>query len=89
MQSKRKPFFPDDKPRSWIIGLSTGMMAFLFAGAAFFAKMMALDFLADLARFFSLLFGFVMLPMMVICNFKSLSGQYKNLRPSEWKDRPW
>lgn len=90
MESRRtKPFFPDDKPRTWVIGVSAGIISVIVGTAAFLAKMSALDVLATMLRLVSISCGAVMLSMMVVFNLKLLLGQYKTIHPSKWKDKPW
>ena len=85
----RKPFFPSDKPRSWIIGISAAILGLLFGSLGFLGYYTGLVVLFDLGRFGVAVCAITGFLMGVIVTGKNMLGMYKNFRPSSWKDRPW
>jgi hypothetical protein len=88
MNSKQS-FFPNDKPRSWVIGTFTGLQALLFGVPSVLTRMIGWQVLSDMLRYCTIGCGLVVLPMMIIFQVNNLSGRYKDFKSCEWKNRPW
>ncbi|MDA8383502.1 MAG: hypothetical protein M0037_10655 [Betaproteobacteria bacterium] len=85
----KKPFFPDDKPRSWVIAVSAGLLAMPLGGLAFLGAYMDSPLLLEIGRVCFAGCGLVVFPMMLVFMVKSFSGQYRDFKASSWRDRPW
>lgn len=84
-----KPFFPDDKPRSWVIAVSAGILGLPLGLITFIAGFCGFTLLFDVLRSVFAVCGLVMVLMMIIFQANSLTGQYKDFKASKWRDRPW
>jgi hypothetical protein len=89
MAGAKRPFIPEDKPKSWVIfvlsgliGLGSGLLGFalMWAGAATLAYIAMALFVGCwlVMAFFGLLFGVGM-----------LSGAYKDLASKPWREQKW
>lgn len=85
----KKPFFPRDKPKSFVlailfvlIGLVCGLLA--FAGAA-----LNVAFLRSLGTTLFLGCWLVAFPSLVLFNIKNFAGRYRGLDEKDWKDQEW
>jgi len=90
MPSKNgEPFFPKDKPRSWVIGVSTGLLTVPLGVIAFLAGYLKWTVLFYLLRFLFVCCALVTAVMVAIFQVNSFSGRYNDFQSSSWKDRPW
>jgi hypothetical protein len=87
--TQRRPFFPDNKPRSWVIGVSAALLGLGFGALAFLGYALNVGFLARLGSVLFVVCWAVGFSMVVLFNVKLFSGQYRDLGPSPWSARPW
>ena len=86
----KEPFIPRDKPKSWVLGVFSGLFGLLVAGPILFIG----------AYFeYSFIKGFG-ITIFIICWFTfavswayfvvgMLSGKYRNLQEQEWSKQLW
>jgi uncharacterized membrane protein YGL010W len=88
MRSSR-PFFPDDKPRSWVIAISAGLLGLLLGSIAFGAAWAGLQVIKtlSLAAFVACWATFAI--CWAIFFVGQLSGRYRNMRPRPWREQVW
>ena len=89
MHQSQETFFPTDKPRSWVIAVSSGLIGLLFGSLTFVGYFIGSHFLFNASRFLFAICGLVVLLMMLIFLVNSASGKYREMRSSKWRDRPW
>jgi hypothetical protein len=87
--SSTEPFFPTDKPRSWVIAVSSGLLGLLMGLCAFGADWFEFQFLKTIfvygfvACWVTLaIFGLILLVGLV-------SGKYQEIEPRPWSEQVW
>jgi hypothetical protein len=86
----KKPFFPNDKPKSFVVFLCAGSSALLICGpimglGIFFEA----NWLLNLGELGFLLCWVVGFGSGLVLSFGNWSGRYEKLEPREWKDQVW
>ncbi len=89
MADGRKPFFPNDKPRSWVIGISAGLLGMAFGGLGFLGYFLNVKAISIISVIFFGICWAVAFAMILLFNIKFFTGRYRKMEPSSWKDRPW
>ena len=90
MIKQKKPFFPKDKPKSWILYITSCLLGLLvggpiaFAGGYFGIKSIkiigTIIFVSCWSTMFITFFVFV---------FGKASGKYKKMEERSWKEQVW
>lgn len=87
---KKQPFIPRDKPKSWVLGVLSGLVGLIVAGPMMFA-----------GGYFDLgLVKGIGITMFVICWLtfatswlvfvvRMLKGKYRDIQDREWCDQLW
>ena len=90
MERNKKPFFPKDKPKSWVVGVSSGLLALLVAGPI---VMLGIYLEAALLKNFGItIFVLCWAAFMlswVIFAVNGLSGKYRDIKEKEWNEQIW
>jgi len=87
--SRRQPFFPKDKPRSWIIGVSAVLAGLGFGCLGFLGVFLDWSPLFYLGGALFVLCWLVGFPMIVLFNIRLVAGHYRGLGNTSWEQRPW
>ena len=89
MASAKRPFIPQDKPKSWVVfvlaglsGLGVGLVGFALMWAGF----TALAYVAMVLFVGCWLVGAFFIVIFAACTF---SGAYKDLSPKPWSEQKW
>jgi hypothetical protein len=84
-----RPFFPDDKPRTWVLGVSAGLLGLFVGFIAFTAAWFELQALksALLALFAACWATFAISWLIFVARL--VSGQYTNVQPRPWREQVW
>ena len=87
--SKSIPFFPRDKPRTWIIGVCAGLsgMTIGLVGLAFGLLGIRSIQLAALPLFGMCWTVFAL--SWIVFAFRLMTGNYKNLEAKDWNEQVW
>jgi len=89
MEKQNKPFFPNDKPKSWVIGVSSCLLGLGFGFLMGLGHYLEVSILINIFKFLFILCFVIGFPMVLIFNIKYFSGQYRQLQSSSWSERPW
>jgi hypothetical protein len=85
-----QPFIPRDKPKSWVLFICAALIALLF-----FGPIIGVGIYFDATWLRQLgMFGFfacwcVGAAAGVVLTVGNLSGRYRNLQATDWKDQVW
>ncbi len=84
-----RPFFPDDKPRSWVIAISAGLLGLLMGIAAFGAAWAEYEVIKTVffAAFAACWVLFVVCWVVFIVG--QVSGRYRTIQPRPWREQVW
>jgi hypothetical protein len=90
MKKEKRPFIPNDKPKSWVIGILSGIAGLLVAGP-FLVTGTHYEITA-INEIGQLLFFFCWLSCAIFCLIFVVglsSGKYKNIEQKEWHKQLW
>ena len=86
----RKPFIPRDKPKSWVIFVSAGLIGLLVAGPlVLLGDFLAWGWLIGLATLILVLCVFAGFVMWIIFAVGHVSGRYQGIGEKNWEDQVW
>ena len=84
-----RPFFPDDKPRSWVLGVSFGLLGLLVGSITFAAAWFGLQGLKSmLVVLFAVCWSGFAVSWLVFAA-KLATGQYTAVRSRPWREQVW
>lgn len=90
MNKNKKPFFPKDKPKSWVIGISSGLIGLLVAGPIMFLGIyIEVDLIKVLGTIMFVLCWAAFAIAWVVYALGLLSGKYRDLQEKEWSEQVW
>ena len=84
-----QPFFPDDKPRSWVVAISAGLLGLLFGLIAFGAAWADMPAIKTLFFFAFAACWAIFAMCWVIFIVGHLSGRYRSIQPRPWREQVW
>lgn len=87
--TKREPFFPTDKPKSWTMSVSAGLAGLLFGFIAYVAVWFQVPILRNAAMVLFAICWIVGAVTGVIFAIGLMSGRYSNLQSKQWQDQVW
>lgn len=90
MTGDRKPFFPRDKPKSWVLFISSVLIGILvLTPSILIAHFVGLNVVVEIIKFVLLAMGGFGFVMGIVFNYKLLRGKYRNLSSRPWSDQEW
>jgi hypothetical protein len=90
MNKNKKPFFPKDKPKSWVIGISSGLIGLLVAGPTMFLGIyIDVNLIKVLGTIMFVLCWAAFAITWVVYALGLLSGKYRDLQEKEWSEQVW
>ena len=86
----KRPFIPRDKPRSWVIGVLSGLIGLLVAGpimanGAYFEFSFVKD--TGITVFIICWLGFAI--SWLIFAFGMVTGKYRDIHAQDWNKQLW
>ncbi len=90
IEKDKKPFIPRDKPKSWVIGILSGLCGLLIAGPLMFlGYFLKLKFLryVGISLFMGCWFTFALMWLLFV--LRLLLRKYKKIIDKEWQDQVW
>ena len=89
-KSEKKPFFPKDKPKSWVMGISSGLVALLIAGpVTILGVYLELSIVKTIGTTIFILCWVIFAVTWFVFAIGMLSGKYRNLQEKEWGEQIW
>jgi len=90
MNKNKKSFFPKDKPKSWVIAVSSALMGLLVAGPIMFLGIYTeVKLVKTIGTIMFVLCWAVFAITSCVCAAGMLTGKYRNLQEKEWKEQLW
>lgn len=90
MNKSKKSFIPRDKPKTWVICVSSSLIALLVTAPTILAGVyLGSDFLKGVGVAGFLLCWATLAVSGVVFACRMLTGKYRNIEPREWKDQIW
>ncbi len=88
MPSSRS-FFPDDKPRSWVVAISAGLLGLLMGLIACGATWAEYEIIKNVAvtAFVACWTAFAVCGVVLLVG--QVSGRYQNIEPRPWREQVW
>ena len=83
------PFFPDDKPRSWVIAICAGLLGLLLGAVAFAAAWLEIPIVKNLATALFVGCWVIFAVCWLVFIVGQISGRYKGLRSRPWREQVW
>ena len=88
--TQKKPFIPRDKPKSWCIGIISGLVGLLVAGPIMFAgAYLNFGFAKFVGMFIFVVCVLVFFLMWLVFMVGLASGKYKLVEDKNWKEQVW
>ena len=88
MDKNKKPFFPKDKPKSWVIGITSGLIGILVAGPMMFLGIyIGVGLIKMSGTILFVLCWTVFAVTSVVFVFGFLTGKYRGLKEKEWSEQ--
>lgn len=84
-----KPFFPLDKPRSWVIFVSATLLGLAIGLTAFAAAWFDVTLRRILATSLFVACWLVAAVCWCIFMIRQGAGRYRDIEPKPWKDQIW
>ena len=86
----KKPFIPQNKPKSWVIGVLSVLSAVLFAGPLVIAGVYySLPKLESVGRAMFWLSWAIGVASWLIFMGKLVGGKYRGMQEKSWKEQIW
>ena len=85
----RRPFLPENKPRSWVIGVSAGLLGLFFGLLAFAAAWFELQTLKSLLLVLFAACWVVFAASWLVFAAKLASGRYASVQSRPWREQVW
>ena len=91
MKSKtKKSFFPKDKPKSWVVGVSSGLVALLVASPIMFIGLyIEIKFIESLGKLIFFACWVIFAGSWSIFIVGLLSGKYRGITEQKWDQQRW
>ncbi|WP_027715251.1 hypothetical protein [Desulfuromonas sp. TF] len=90
MTKQKKPFFPKDKPKSWILYITSGLVGLLVGGPlAYAGGYFEIKYLKIIGTIIFATCWSIMLVMFFVFAFGQASGKYKKMEEKSWKEQEW
>ena len=90
MNKQKKSFFPKDKPKSWVIAVSSALMGLLLAVPVMLLGMyLEIDLVKAIGTIMFVLCWAVFAITSCVCAVGMLTGKYRNLKEKEWREQLW
>lgn len=88
--TKKKPFIPRDKPKSWCLGIISALVGLLVAGPIMVTGAYLKIGIIKTIGWYIFVFCAVMFFLMWLISFAGLvGGRYNILEEKDWKDQIW
>jgi len=88
-KSKAKPFFPRDKPRTWIIYQCASLAGLAIGLLAFASSWLGWGWLKNLGVILFFACGLIALACWLVFIVRLGHGDYRKLEEREWRDQMW
>ena len=86
----RKPFFPRDKPKSWVVGLTSILAGLLVAAPLTISGFVfEIKVLEVAGRSLIWCFWTVAVVMWPVYTFRWIAGHYKGISSRDWSEQIW
>jgi hypothetical protein len=86
----RRPFFPRNKPKSWVVAISAGLIALLVAGPLMLlGKLLAWSWLFGSGVTLFMLCWATFVLMWLVGVVGLLSGRYRQMIERDWDEQVW
>lgn len=88
--NKRRPFIPKDKPKSWVVGISSALVGLLVAGPiTFLGSYLGLTIITAFGAAIFVVCWVAFVVTWFIFAFGLLKGKYHNMQEREWGEQIW
>ena len=89
-KGNKKPFIPKDKPKSWILGIISALIALLIIGPILFiGAYLGNEFIKGIGYLLFISCWLVFTVTWLIFIVGLISGKYKNIEEKKWADQLW
>lgn len=87
---KKKPFIPKDKPKSWVVGISSSLVGLLLAGPIMFlGSYLELSFIAAIGMAIFIICWVAFIVTWFVFAIGLFKGKYRNMQEREWGEQIW